>query len=129
MEGYYIKESEENPDGVSSGKLNIEVANLQEFRNLLEQAEKEACQLKKTIDRLRWFNLEIEFTADTSVSKLEKSEPEKTIPQFSNDFMVVPDEKNLTLTIMPDAEGAVLRLSKERALVLASIIRESTQGW
>lgn len=129
MEGYYIKESEENPDGVPSGKLNIEVANLQEFRNLLEQAEKEACQLKKTIDRLRRFNLEIKFTADTSVSKLEKSEPEKIIPQFSNDFMVMPDEKNLTLTIMPDTEGAVLKLSKERALVLASIIRESTQGW
>lgn len=68
MEGYYIKESEEKLDGVPSGKLNIEVANLQEFRNLLEQAEKEACQLKKTIDRLRWFNLEIEFTADMATT-------------------------------------------------------------
>lgn len=69
MEGYYIKESEEKPNGVPSGKLNIEVANLQEFRTLLEQAEKEACQLKKTIDRLRWFNLEIEFTADATTSE------------------------------------------------------------
>ena len=62
MEGYYAKVSEESLDGVPSGKLKIEVANLPEFKKLVEQAEEEACQLEKTINKLRWFRLEIDFS-------------------------------------------------------------------
>lgn len=41
--------------------LNIRVINVQEFKNLLERAQKEAHQLKNTLDELESFEIKVEF--------------------------------------------------------------------
>lgn len=45
----------------STGCLRIEVSNLPEFKELIEQAKREADQLQETINRLRYFDLNINF--------------------------------------------------------------------
>lgn len=59
MDGYYEKNTK--GDGKPRGTLRIDVRNLKEFEDLIQQAQNEADQLKKTIDKLRLFDLEIEF--------------------------------------------------------------------
>lgn len=54
MEGYYNEEK---------GMLHIYIRNVSELNELLEKAEKEACQLNDTINRLKRFNLEVVFSA------------------------------------------------------------------
>lgn len=54
MEGYYDEKK---------GALYISVKNLPELNELLEKAEKDACQLNDTISRLKRFSLEVAFSA------------------------------------------------------------------
>lgn len=61
MEGWYVTDQDESQFPVSTGRLNISVTNLPEFKKLLKQAEEEAEQLKKTICLLQFFNLKIDF--------------------------------------------------------------------
>ena len=61
MEGWYVTDQDESQFPVSTGRLNISVTNLPEFKKLLKQAEEEAEQLKKTISLLQFFNLKIDF--------------------------------------------------------------------
>ncbi len=61
MEGWYVADQDESQFPVSTGRLNISVTNLPEFKKLLKQAEEEAEQLKKTIRLLQFFNLKIDF--------------------------------------------------------------------
>lgn len=61
MEGWYVTDQDESQFSVSTGRLNISVTNLPEFKKLLKQAEEEAEQLKKTIRLLQFFNLKIDF--------------------------------------------------------------------
>lgn len=61
MEGWYVTDQDESQFPVSTGRLNISVTNLPEFKKLLKQAEEEAEQLKKTIRLLQFFNLKIDF--------------------------------------------------------------------
>lgn len=61
MEGWYDADQDESQFPVSTGRLNISVTNLPEFKKLLKQAEEEAEQLKKTIRLLQFFNLKIDF--------------------------------------------------------------------
>lgn len=69
MEGYYSKEKDSQH---KKGRLHIEITNLQEFDELIEQAKSEADQLQETINRLRHFELEIDFSVVSRKSTLEK---------------------------------------------------------
>jgi hypothetical protein len=46
---------------VIGSTLKISVTNLKAFKQLLEQAEKEAAALSKTMHQLRCFDLSVEF--------------------------------------------------------------------
>lgn len=61
MEGWYVTDQDESQFPVSTGRLNINVTNLPEFKKLFKQAEEEAEQLKKTIRLLQFFDLKIDF--------------------------------------------------------------------
>lgn len=69
MKGYYVQEEKRKGSEVSTGRLNIEVKNLPEFRELIIQAKKEADQLKKTIDQLQNFELHIDFSSEPTSSE------------------------------------------------------------
>lgn len=69
IEGYYTKEIDQQ---IPKGRLHIEVMNLQEFAELIRQAKTEADQLQKTINRLRNFELEIDFDSISRNTTLEK---------------------------------------------------------
>lgn len=49
---------------LEGSKLHVTVNRIPEFRELLEQAKKEAQQLNQTIHKLSCFALEIDFSAD-----------------------------------------------------------------
>lgn len=61
MEGWYVADQDKSQFPVSTGRLNISVTNLPEFKKLLKQAAEEAEQLKKTIRLLQFFDLKIDF--------------------------------------------------------------------
>lgn len=69
MEGYFSK----NPYGVAEknakGRLKIEAVNLSEFKGLLDTAEKEACQLRETLNKLHNFEFTIDFSVVDSTSE------------------------------------------------------------
>lgn len=69
MKGYYNPEQSGTGLEVPTGRLSIEVKNMPEFRKLVEQAKQEADQLKKTIDQLQYFELNIDFSSDPTSSK------------------------------------------------------------
>lgn len=58
MEGYFQNSKNEDEN---KARLNISVTNLAEFKELIRQAEKEADQLQKTVNRLKQFELHIDF--------------------------------------------------------------------
>lgn len=68
MKGYYIPSQNSKGLEVPTGRLHIEVSNMPEFRKLVEQAKMEADQLKKTIDQLQYFELNIDFSSETNFS-------------------------------------------------------------
>lgn len=61
MKGYYTPEKSGEVSEKSTGCLRIEVSNLSEFKELIEQAKREADQLQETLNRLRYFDLNIDF--------------------------------------------------------------------
>ena len=67
MNGYFEKESSGKGLAVPTGRLHIEVTNLQEFQELINRAKSEADQLQKTINRLNGFELNIDFSTKQSV--------------------------------------------------------------
>ena len=69
MKGYYDPEQSGKGMEVPTGRLSIEVRNIPEFRKLVEQAKQEADQLKKTIDQLQYFELNIDFSSEPTSSK------------------------------------------------------------
>lgn len=60
MEGYYIKNITDNEEN-TKGRLKINVSNLPEFEELLKKAGAEAEQLNETLEKLREFQLDIDF--------------------------------------------------------------------
>lgn len=69
MKGYYNPEQRGKGLEVPTGRLSIEVRNMPEFRKLVEQAKQEADQLKKTIDQLQYFELNIDFSSESTSSE------------------------------------------------------------
>lgn len=69
MKGYYDPEQSGKGLEVPTGRLSIEVRNIPEFRKLVEQAKQEADQLKKTIDQLQYFELNIDFSSEPTSSE------------------------------------------------------------
>ena len=69
MKGYYEPNQSGKGLEVPTGRLSIEVSNMPEFQKLVEQAKQEADQLKKTIDQLQYFELNIDFSSDPTSSK------------------------------------------------------------
>lgn len=65
MEGYYQKTTDEKTE-IPRSRLHISATNLQEFKQLIEKAQKEADRLNKTIDQLSNFDLVIDFTVSES---------------------------------------------------------------
>ena len=63
MEGYFSK----NPYGVA--EKNAKAVNLSEFKELLDTAEKEACQLRETLNKLHNFEFTIDFSVVDSTSE------------------------------------------------------------
>ena len=53
MEGY-----------LHNGKLYLNVTNMQDFKSLIEQAQEEAKQLNKTIQKLENFQFEIKLSEE-----------------------------------------------------------------
>ncbi len=54
----------ENEMWVEKGKLHVSIKKIPEFRELLEQAKKEAQQLNQTIQALSCFTIEVDFSSD-----------------------------------------------------------------
>lgn len=69
MKGYYDPVQSGTGLEVPTGRLSIEVKNMPEFRKLVEQAKQEADQLKKTIDQLQYFELNIDFSSGPTSSE------------------------------------------------------------
>lgn len=69
MKEYYNPEQSGKGLKVPAGRLSIEVRNVPEFRKLVEQAKQEADQLKKTIDQLQYFELNIDFSSEPTSSE------------------------------------------------------------
>lgn len=69
MKGYYDPEQSGKSLEVPTGRLSIEVRNMPEFRKLIEQAKQEADQLKNTIDQLQYFELNIDFSSESTSSE------------------------------------------------------------
>lgn len=69
MEGYYSKNLYGTEEKNAKGRLKIEAMNLTEFKELLERAEKEACQLNETLSKLRNFEFDIDFSIADSTSE------------------------------------------------------------
>ena len=61
MEGWYVADQDESQFPVSTGRLNISVTNLPEFKKLLKQAQEETNQLMKTIHQLQTLDVKIDF--------------------------------------------------------------------
>lgn len=64
MEGYYDKEYSGKQSKVPTGRLSIQITNLPEFNELIKQAEKESSKLQKTINQLKYFELNIDFSSE-----------------------------------------------------------------
>lgn len=69
MKGYYNPEQSGKSLEVPTGRLSIEVRNMPEFRKLVGRAKTEADQLKKTIDQLQCFELNIDFSSEPTSSE------------------------------------------------------------
>lgn len=69
MNGYYTQEKAKKESEVPAGRLRIEVANLPEFKELINQAKQEADQLNETINRLQYFELNIDFSSSSTSSE------------------------------------------------------------
>lgn len=61
--------------------------------------------------------------SNDEVKAIEKAVQEEPAPLETSDYFLIPDNDSQTITIMPDIEGAVLKLDKTNALILASIIQ------
>lgn len=68
VDGYYEKEALKAGKQILDSRLHINVTNLPEFKSLIEQAEKEADQLRGTINRLKWFEVHIDFSVNNPVT-------------------------------------------------------------
>lgn len=67
--------------------------------------------------------------SNDEVKAIEKAVQEEPAPLETSDYFLIPDNDSQTITIMPDIEGAVIKLDKENALILASIIQEQVVGF
>lgn len=67
--------------------------------------------------------------SNDEVKAIEKAVQEEPAPLETSDYFLIPDNDSQTITIMPDIEGAVLKLDKTNALILASIIQEQVVGF
>ena len=61
--------------------------------------------------------------SNDEVKAIEKAVQEEPAPLETSDYFLIPNNDSQTITIMPDIEGAVLKLDKTNALILASIIQ------
>ena len=64
-----------------------------------------------------------DFISDDEIKAIEKAVQEEPAPLETPNYFVIPDNDSQTITIMPDIRGAVLKLDKANALILASIIQ------
>ena len=69
MGGYYIENLYGASEKNAKGRLKIQAVNFLEFKELLEKAEKEACQLNETLSKLHNFEFDIDFSVDDFNSK------------------------------------------------------------
>ena len=53
----------------AKGRLKIEAVNLSDFKELLDMAEKEACQLREILNKLHNFEFAIDFSVVDSTSE------------------------------------------------------------
>ena len=56
--------------------------------------------------------------SNDEVKAIEKAVQEEPAPLETSDYFLIPDNDSQTITIMPDIEGAVLKLDKTNALIL-----------
>lgn len=71
----------------------------------------------------------VDVISNDEMKVIEKAVQEETVSLETSDYFVIPDNVGRTITIMPDIEGAVIKLDKENALILASIIQEQVVGF
>ena len=70
-----------------------------------------------------------DIISNDEIKAIEKAVQEEPAPLETSDYFLIPDNVGRTITIMPDIEGAVIKLDKENALILASIIQEQIAGF
>ena len=71
----------------------------------------------------------VDAISNDEVKSIEKAVQEETVSLETPNYFVIPDNDSQTITIMPDIKGAVLKLDKTNALILASIIHEQVVGF
>ncbi|MFR2009970.1 MAG: hypothetical protein ACLS49_00425 [Christensenellales bacterium] len=64
-----------------------------------------------------------DIISNDEIKAIEKAVQEEPAPLETSDYFLIPDNVGRTITIMSDIEGAVIKLDKENALILASIIQ------
>ena len=64
-----------------------------------------------------------DIISNDEIKAIEKAVQEEPAPLETSDYILIPDNVGRTITIMSDIEGAVIKLDKENALILASIIQ------
>lgn len=71
---------------------------------------------------------------EIAVLEAEAQEPQRkdgTVCEtsFSSNFLLIPDDGDKTISIMPDITGAVLKVNATKAAVLAEAIQNQIQKW
>lgn len=97
-------------------------------RALMEEEWQEAFSHKNVEITKRYIGVKktedyADVISNDEVKVIEKAVQEEPAPLETSDYFLIPDNDSQTITIMPDIEGAVLKLDKTNALILASIIQ------
>ena len=97
-------------------------------REFMEEERQEAFSHKNVEIKKRYIGVKktedyADVISNDEVKAIEKAVQEEPAPLETSDYFLIPDNDSQTITIMPDIEGAVLKLDKTNALILASIIQ------
>ncbi|MBU5478054.1 hypothetical protein KQI69_02435 [Eubacterium sp. MSJ-13] len=98
-------------------------------RELMEECPEEEIKEVRTTEELkrhigvRESENYFDAISDDEVKSIEKAVQEEPAPLETQNYFIIPDNDSQIITIMPDIEGAVLKLDKTNALILASIIQ------
>ena len=97
-------------------------------RELMEAGEQKEIFSHKNVEVTKRY-IGVKKTEDYADVISNDEVQEEPAPLETPNYFVIPDNDSQTITIMTDIEGAVLKLDKTNALILASIIQEQVVGF